>query len=113
MSQLLGLLNGAIFVLVPTVVSCEGASLAVLLRKHLTPTLLDDALGALDKVLPQPEAKRVRVMENYPDRIMSYSGVSNTGDDRVSSKIQSATVFFLRLRSNAMSALSFAKKQIH
>ena len=82
MSQLLGLLNGAIFVLVPTVVSCEGASLAVLLRKHLTPTLLDDALGALDKVLPQPEAKRVRVrvMENYPDRIMSYSGVSNTGD---------------------------------
>jgi len=63
-SQLLGLLNGAIFVLVPTVVSCEGASLAVLLRKHLTPTLLDDALGALDKVLPQPEAKRSSTSSN-------------------------------------------------
>ena len=57
-SKFLKLLDDSVFPLTPSV-SCDGASIAVMLHKHLTPALLDDALGALDKVLPQPEAKRV------------------------------------------------------
>ena len=56
---LLRLMENPVFSLAPSVPSYAGVTVAVLLRTHFTPVLLDDALGALDKVLPQPEGKRV------------------------------------------------------
>lgn len=55
---LLEVLDRTVFNLTSTVASCGGASVGVMIRKHLTPSLLDDVLGALDKTLPQSNMKQ-------------------------------------------------------
>ena len=58
-SRFLRALDDSILTLAPTIPSCAGITVASVLQKYLTPPLLHDVLGALDKVLPQSEGKRV------------------------------------------------------